>query len=161
MPTMPAEIPDYLEIDPDTGLHMTGTPTVVDFASYRLKVSGKVDNTLNLTYDELLLMPKMTATPTIVCPGFFEDTYTWSGVSLKAILDMAGIQNGATYVVMKSADGYSSTLVLEDALASENFLAYEFEGRTLPVLAGFPLRAVLPGQSGSRWSKWILEIVVE
>jgi len=35
------------------------------------------------------------------------------------------------------------------------------EGETLPVLAGFPLRAVFPGEPGYRWVKWILEIVLE
>src|SRR4030042_2682880 len=32
-PTLPADVPGYLSVDPATGLHMTGTPTVVDLAS--------------------------------------------------------------------------------------------------------------------------------
>jgi sulfite dehydrogenase (cytochrome) subunit A len=140
---------------------MTGTPTVVDFASYRLKVSGKVTRELSLTYDELRLMPKMTAKPELECEGFFLDIATWSGPSLKSILEMAGLQPDAASIVMKSADGYSARLSLDKALAENNFLAYELEGRTLPVLQGFPLRAVIPDMNGNVWVKWLLEIVVE
>ena len=161
VPTMPSVIPGYLELDSATGLHMTGTPKVVDFASYRLKVSGKVDKELSLTYDELRLLPRMTATPELVCERSFVDTATWTGVQLKMILEMAGMQSGATRIRMKSADGYSASLNLQEALAPENFLAYELEGQPLPVLHGFPLRAVFPGKTGFVWAKWLLEIVVE
>ena len=161
VPTMPATVPGYLEIDPETGLHMTGKPITVDFSTYRLKVSGKVDHALSLTYDELRLLPKMTANPPLVCDGFFTDTATWSGVSLKAILDMAGLQPEAFRISLKSADGYASTLNLKEATAPENFLAYELGGKTLPVLQGFPLRAVIPAMNGYVWTKWLVEIVVD
>ena len=160
-PTLPADVPGYLSVDPATGLHMTGTPTVVDLASYTLKVSGKVANELNLTYDALRLLPKMTASPELVCPGFFVDNATWSGVPLKTILEMAGVEPDATEIRMNAADRYSVTVDLEVALDPDSFLAYELTGQTLPVLQGFPLRAVFPGQEGNRWVKWLLEIEVE
>ena len=160
VPTMPDTIPGYLEVDPKTGLHMTGTPTVVDFDSYRLKVTGKVDHELSLTYDELRLLPKLTAAPDLVCAGYFEDHASWSGASLIAVLDLAGIQPDAVQIVLKSADGYSTPLIIQKAYLPENFLAYELEGQTLPVLQGFPVRAVIPGTNGNTWVKWLTEIVV-
>jgi len=161
VPTMPEVIPPYLGADPETGLTMTGTPTLVDFDTYRLKVSGKVDQELSLAYDDLRRMPKLTATPTLECVGYFKDVATWSGASLKTILEMAKVQPGSTRVAFKGADGYEISMILENALAPENFLAYELEGKTLPVLQGFPLRVVIPSYDGSVWVKWLLEIVVE
>ena len=161
VPTLPAKIPGYTEVDPATGLHMTGTPKVIDLASYRLKVDGKVTHPLSLSYDDLRRLPKVTATPTLVCQGFFTDITTWSGVPLKTILEMAGVQPDAKQILMRAADGYSASLSLDEALKPENFLAYEWMGQPLPVLHGFPLRAVIPGQDGSRWVKWLLQIVVE
>ncbi len=161
VPTLPGEIPGYLEVDPATGLHMTGTPTVVDFEDYRLKVSGKVAAELSLTYDDLRRLPKMTASPALECKGFFVDHATWSGASLATILEMAGMQPGAERIRMTSADGYSTTLSLDKALVPENFLAYELMGQPLPVLHGFPLRSVIPGQNGNVWVKWLVEIAVE
>ncbi|HOK49791.1 MAG TPA: molybdopterin-dependent oxidoreductase [Sedimentibacter sp.] len=161
VPTMPDVIPPYLGVDPETGLIMTGTPVLVDFDTYRLKVSGKVDQELSLTYDDLRRMPKLTATPTLECVGYFKDVATWSGASLKTILEMAKVQPEGTRVVFKGADGYQISMILENALAPENFLAYELEGKTLPVLQGFPLRVVIPSYDGAVWVKWLLEIVVE
>lgn len=161
VPTLPAEIPGYTELDPATGLHMTGTPQVIDLATYRLGVTGKVDNPLSLTYDELRMMPKVTATPELVCEGYFVDKATWSGVPLETILHMAGIQPEAERVGLKSADGYVARLDLADALDPQSFLAYELMGEPIPVLHGFPVRAVIPGQNGNYWVKWLTEVVVE
>jgi DMSO/TMAO reductase YedYZ molybdopterin-dependent catalytic subunit len=153
---------DYLEVDPATGLHITGHPTEVDITSYRLRVSGLVDQELGLRYEEILgLSPKVTASPDLVCPGYFVDQATWSGVPFKTILDMAQVQPEAAWVRMKAADGYTIKVALAVALAPDSFLAYELEGETLPVSQGFPLRAVFPGEEGNRWVKWILEIVIE
>ena len=42
VPEWPTVIPGYTQLDPATGLHMTGEPVRIDIASYRLKVTGKV-----------------------------------------------------------------------------------------------------------------------
>ena len=39
------------------------------------------------------------------------------------------------------------------------FLAYEWAGEPLPVVHGFPVRAVFPESGGSFWVKWLVEIV--
>lgn len=161
VPTLPQETPGYTDVDPATGLHMTGTPQVIDLAEYRLTVTGKVDHELSLTYDEIRSLPKVTATPTLVCPGFFEDTATWSGAPISAILQMAGVQAEATRITLHAADGYGTSVSLEDALLPENYLAYELEGEPVPVLHGFPLRAVFPDKLGSFWVKWLVGIEVE
>jgi DMSO/TMAO reductase YedYZ molybdopterin-dependent catalytic subunit len=161
VPTLPEVTPGYTEVDPDTGLHVTGKPQVVDLAGYRLKVSGKVVQEVSLTFDELRVLPKVTAAPRLVCVGVFVDVATWSGASLAAVLEMAGARPEAEKIKLVSADGYWVYLDVEDALRSENFLAYELMGEPLPVLHGFPLRAVIPGKNGNYWVKWLEEIVVE
>ncbi len=161
VPTVPAKVPDYGQVDPATGLHVIGTPVAIDITSYRLKVDGKVAHPLSLSYDDIRRLPKVTATLNLVCPGFFADTATWSGVPLTTILQTAGIQPDAKEIRMNGADGHYSFLNLKDALVPENFLAYELRGDTMPLLQGFPLRAALPNQSGSPWVKWLLEIVVD
>jgi DMSO/TMAO reductase YedYZ molybdopterin-dependent catalytic subunit len=161
VPTLPAKIPGYTELDKSTGLHMTGTYQQIDLATYRLKVSGLVDHPLSLTYDELRCLPKVTDNPPLVCPGFFRDVASWSGVPIKDVLKLTGVQSKAKMLTLISADGYRTSLPLEEALKAENFLAYELEGKPLPVLHGFPLRAVFPGLEGNKWAKWVVGIEVE
>ena len=160
-PTLPDKIPGYTEVDPATGLHVTGTPTVIDLAGYRLVVAGKVATELNLAYDDIRRLPKVTATTKTTCPGVFEDTTTRSGVPLQTVLEMAGVQAGAKQIKLTGADGHWSMLDLDKALQPENFLAYEWMGQTLPVLQGFPLRAVVPHDIGTVSVKWLLQIDVE
>ena len=159
-PPWPGQIPGYAELDPDTGLHMTGTPQRIELAAYRLKVSGKVDRPLSLGYDEIRRLPRLGSKPALICQGYFEDYANWAGASLAALLDRAGVGSGARRVELISADGYSTELSLAEARSKDAFLAYELEGRVLPVLHGFPLRAVFPGLQGNKWAKWITEIRV-
>jgi DMSO/TMAO reductase YedYZ molybdopterin-dependent catalytic subunit len=158
---MPDKVPAATQLDETTGLHMTGTVQKIDLASYRLKVSGKVDHPLSLSLDELRCMPKVTAVAVLSCAGVFTDSATWSGVPIIDVLDLAGVQAGARTVEFVSADGFKSTLDLVTALDIKNFLAYEMTGKPLPILHGFPLRAVLPKESGGKWVKWLVELVVK
>ena len=160
-PPWPNEIPDYLQIDPETGLHMTGKPQRIELATYSLKVTGNVDRPLSLSFDDLRRMPRISSRPALVCEGFFEDVATWAGASLTALLDRAGARSSAYEVDMVSADGYRVSLTLAQAKSPDAYLAYELEGKIIPPLQGFPLRAVLPALTGYTWAKWIVEIEVK
>ena len=157
----PAEYPGYTSVDPSTGLHVTGRADPVDLATWRLRVTGLVDRPLELTYDEIRCLPKVEASPELVCPGFFVDKATWAGVPIADVLALAGVQAEADKVEFVSVDGYRSSLSLEEALDRANFLAYEWEGEPLPHLHGFPLRLVIPTADGGRWAKWLVELRVK
>lgn len=161
VPTLPAFIPEEFELDPSTNLHKSGTPQLINLETYTLKVTGLVERPLTLTYDQLRCMPKITDTPTLICPQTFVDTAEWSGVRLAYILKLAGVQDGAENIRMTGADGYYANISLEDAMRPESYLAYEWEGEPLPIMHGFPLRAILPDIYGSQWVKWLLEIEVQ
>lgn len=160
VPTPPAEVPGSAGLDPTTGLHMTGTPQEIDLESYRLRVTGLVERPLELTYDELRCLPKRQTTAELVCPGFFVDEATWAGAPIGEVLALAGVKEGATKLRMESVDGYSRVLTINEQLTERGLVAYEWEGEPLPILHGFPVRAVLPEISGGNWIKWLVEIEV-
>lgn len=161
VPTLPAFIPEEFALDPSTNLHKSGDPQEIDVDTYALKITGKVDRPLELTYDQLRCMPRITDVPTLICPQTFVDTAEWSGVRIAYILKLAGVQDGATNIRMTGADGYFANVSLEEAVEPGNYLAYEWEGEPLPIMHGFPVRAVFPDIYGSQWVKWLLEIEVQ
>jgi len=152
-PPWPDQIPGYTQVDPETGLHMTGTPVRIELAYYRLKVTGALDHPLDLSYDDIRRMPRFTAKPALICKGYFENYANWTGASLTAILDLARASPSAKNVNLIGADGYSTSLTMAEARSPDAFLAYELEGKVLPVLHGFPLRAVFPALLGNKWAK--------
>jgi DMSO/TMAO reductase YedYZ molybdopterin-dependent catalytic subunit len=140
---------------------MTGKAQPIDLKSYRLKVTGLVDHPLSLTFDDLRCMPRIEVHCNLVCPQTFVDEATWAGVPLERVLAMAKVDSGATGVKLIGADEYTVSISLAEMNSSEdNMLAYEWEGEPLPILHGFPVRAVFPDLVGSRWVKWLVEIEV-
>ena len=159
-PTPPAVTPIYAGLDPDTGLHVTGSAQPIELESYRLEVTGLVDRPLSLTYDDLRCMSKVQAMVTLVCPGYFIDEATWAGVPIREVLELAGVQEEAAGLKLIGADGYARTVPLDEKLLETAYLAYEWEGEPLPALHGFPVRVVIPDYVGGAWVKWLVEIEV-
>jgi len=58
------------------------------------------------------------------------------------------------------ADGYAAIATLEMVTSGKAFSAYEWEGEPLPILHGFPVRAVFPEPAGNVWVKWLTRIEV-
>jgi len=159
-PTRPAVVPSYGELDKTTELHITGTAADIDLATYHLLVIGKVDHRLSLSYDDLRRLPQVSASPELVCPGLFRDYATWAGPRLADVLDLAGVRPDAQSLRLVAAD-YTTSVSLDAARKGVNLLALTWEGEPLPILHGFPLRAVFSELAGGYWVKWLVRIEVE
>jgi len=161
LPPRPDVIPKHTELDPTTGLHMTGTPQFLKASTWRLKITGRVAKPLSLRYDDLRRMRRVVSKDPLICRGYFEDYATWTGAPLLEVLEQAGLDPRARTVELVSADGYRTDADLEEIRRSGAFLAYEWEGKALPELHGYPVRAVFPGSPGYQWVKWLVEIKVQ
>jgi hypothetical protein len=91
-------------------------------------------------------------------------TTQWTGVSMQEILAEAGLQADARYLRITSGDGFYETVDLDLIAADERImLCYAWDGNTLPVDHGFPLRIWLPDRFGMKQPKWItgMEVTAE
>jgi len=96
----------------------------------------------------------------------------WTGVPLSALLERAGIEQDACEIVLEGADrgtpkekplppgpiAYARSLPRDKAIQPEVLIAYQMNGRDLPLDHGFPLRAIVPGHYGMASVKWLRRI---
>jgi sulfite dehydrogenase len=165
--------------------HLAGIPLDIDPDKFTLEVKGKVDRPLKLSLKEIKKLKPVELVAVNQCSGnsrgFFSPRVTggqlgngamgnarWRGVPLRAVLDMAGIQQGAKQVTFNGMDGpvmdttpdFVKALDIDHASDGEVMLAYGMNGEDLPLLNGFPLRLVVPGYFGTYWVKHLNEITV-
>jgi DMSO/TMAO reductase YedYZ molybdopterin-dependent catalytic subunit len=137
----------------------------VDAGTWRLAVKGKVDRPYHLTLDDLRRLPAVTKPHTLMCisnevGGDLISNAWWTGVPLRVVLERAGIQPGATKVVLRARDGYSDSVPLTAALLDGTIVAYEMNGKPLERQHGFPARALVMGLYGIKNVKWLAEVEV-
>lgn len=135
---------------------------VVDLATWRLSVQGRVDRPLELSYDDLLALPSIERVVTLACVsnpvgGRLVGNATWQGVRLTDLLDRAGVQPDASLVVGRSVDGFTAGFPRELlADGRDAMVAYAMNGEPLPAEHGFPARLVVPGLYGYvSATKWL------
>jgi sulfite dehydrogenase (cytochrome) subunit A len=163
--------------------HWSGIPTSIDPAAWRLRVSGLVNTPLELSLAELRAMPSTEVVAVNQCSGnsrgFFEPRVNggqlgnggmgnarWTGVPLKAVLEKAGLKQGALQVSFNGMDmpplptgpDFIKALELDHAMDGEVMLAWQMNGADLPVLNGYPVRLVVPGYYGTYWVKHVNDI---
>ncbi len=81
-----------------TRLSMSG------FADYRLKIDGLVMRPLDLSLDEIRNMPSRSQITRHDCVEGWSAIGEWTGVPLSQLLQMAGVQPTARYIVFHCAD---------------------------------------------------------
>ncbi|MEP1125246.1 MAG: molybdopterin-dependent oxidoreductase [Ilumatobacter sp.] len=132
---------------------------------YNLTVSGMVDNTINLSFDDLVQRNVQEYDITLTCVsntvgGNLIGNARWLGVRLDELLEEAGVSPDATQVVGRSIDGYTCGFPIEAATDGRNALvAFGMNGEPLPLEHGFPVRLIVPGLYGYiSATKWLTEI---
>ncbi len=132
----------------------------INKATYTLQVTGMVNKSLNLTYEELLALPVADRFVRMDCVEGWGFDARWTGVTLNSIFNDSGLQPGAKNVIFYCADGYSTSLELDYLRGNDIMLAYRLNNVTLPYDRGFPLQLVAEGRYGYKWAKWITHIEV-
>jgi len=165
--------------------HLTRIPTTIDGAKHRIAVGGEVDRTLSLSLDDLRKMEPVEIAAVNQCSGnsrgFFGPRVPggqwqngamgnarWKGVHLKAILDRAGLKASAKQVqfdgleapAVPATPDFLKSLDVDVARGDDIIIAYEMNGKPLPLLNGFPVRLVVPGWFSTYWVKMLSSITV-
>jgi DMSO/TMAO reductase YedYZ molybdopterin-dependent catalytic subunit len=137
------------------------------FADWRLAVAGLVVRPLSLSLSALRAMPSRTQITRHDCVEGWSAIGKWTGVPLGAVLQLAKVMPQARYVVFHCADSFGSeadtyyeSIDLLDAFHPQTLLAYELNGKPLPVKNGAPLRLRVERQLGYKHAKYLMRIEV-
>jgi DMSO/TMAO reductase YedYZ molybdopterin-dependent catalytic subunit len=134
---------------------------------WSLRIHGKVDREITLSYADLVRRMDTEAWVTLNCVsnpvgGPLIGNAWWSGVRLADLLEEAGPQAGADAVLQTSEDGWTCGTPLEALTDGRNaMLAVAMNGTPLPIEHGFPVRTVVPGLYGYVSAcKWVVDMEV-
>jgi sulfite oxidase len=156
----------------------------VDLETWRLCVLGLVEKTTELSFADIMSMPKVEMANTLECSGNGRSLLTqkasgnpwtiggvgnavWGGVRLARVLEKAGIATGVGHVAFEGLDQplgssgvkFIRSIPLAKAMDS-TLLVYEMNGEPLPLAHGFPLRALALGWTGANCVKWLSKITL-
>ena len=141
---------------------------VIDPPSWSLRITGMVQNPIQINYAELSAKPLVEHLTTLTCVsnevgGDLAGNALWLGYPIRELLAEAKPLAGADMVLSKSHDGWTASTPLS-ALTDPNreaMLAIGMNGEPLPVEHGFPVRMVVPGLYGYvSATKWVTSLRV-
>ena len=140
-------------------------PTV-DIATWTLRIFGMVDRETTLTWEQLVGLPMFEQYVTISCVsnevgGNLVGNAKWTGVRLRDVLELAGVQAGATQLVGRSVDGFTAGMPTAWVMdpGREPMIAVKMNDEPLPQAHGFPARLIVPGLYGYvSATKWLAEL---
>src|SRR5580700_5454837 len=164
-----------------SGLHYershAGIPDINPEA-HRLVIHGLVKRPLVFTLDDLGRYPMQSRIAFVECAGnsgalFAKEPAAvnvqaihgllscseWTGVKLSVLLQEAGIDPAAKWVLAEGADasGMSRSFPIEKALDDAMICLYQNGERVRPA-NGYPMRLLLPGYEGNMNVKWLRRI---
>jgi hypothetical protein len=132
-----------------------------------IRIFGLVNRPSNITIGELLSLPMVSEVANLLCVWRYPNvTYNWTGIPLFHLLTLAEVRPEAREVVFRASDGFSASLLIEDALESYVLLGVKANGTLLSsvdvlapsMLGGF--RVVVPCKYGYKWVALVKEIEV-
>jgi len=131
---------------------------------WKLEVGGLVKQPANFSLDDLKAMRPRTQITRHDCVEGWSAIAKWKGVPLTEITERVAPEAQARYVVFYCMDmdsegnHFYESIDLYDANHPQTILAYEMNGRPLPVEHGAPLRLRVETQLGYKMAKYIQRV---
>ncbi len=158
-------------------------------ATHRIDVGGAVQTPFSISLPELAALPQRHVTVTLECAGNGRlgmdpvppgepwrfgavSTTTWSGVSLRTLMERAGVAPDVVEILGVGADAgprddadetdgdvrFARSLPIADAMHPDTIVATHMAGEPLSVDHGAPARLIVPGWYGMASVKWLTRL---
>jgi DMSO/TMAO reductase YedYZ molybdopterin-dependent catalytic subunit len=131
----------------------------IDLKTYALEIDGEVEKPARLSWEQVLSLPKTESVSDFHCvEGWSVLDCKWEGIQFKQIVALVKPHPEAKFVTFHCADGYITSLTLDELSGGNVLLAYGLNGQPLEEGTGFPLRLVVPGKYGYKSALWVVTI---
>src|SRR5688572_10063781 len=157
--------------------HHSGVPDI-DPAQHKLYIHGLVKRALAFTPAALARYPLVSRTHFVECSGNSSrntlpkalqvtcgtlhglvSNSEWTGVPLALLLDEAGVDPSATWLLAEGADSAAmSRSIPLDKARDDAIVALYQNGERLRPEQGYPVRLLLPGWEGNMSVKWLRQL---
>ncbi|WP_308314688.1 molybdopterin-dependent oxidoreductase [Bacillus sp. V3-13] len=162
--------------------------TSLTYSNYWLAINGLVDAPSLFSLQDIMKLPSKKIKVVLECAGnkrsLFEPEVFgeqwgkgaisqghWKGVSLRTLLEITGVREGATEVVVEGYDygerkdldnvySFTRSLPIDKALHPDTIIAYEYNNQPIPFKHGYPLRLIVPQWYAMASVKWIKQISI-
>ena len=134
-------------------------PQSVDLETYRLRLTGAVENPKTYRYAEVLnrFQPHEKIVK-LVCGVGWEMTILWQGILASDLITASIPMPTASTVIFHAHDGYTTALPRGYVTDKNILVAHKMNGLTIPAQRGFPFILVAEGKVGYKWIRWLTEI---
>jgi DMSO/TMAO reductase YedYZ molybdopterin-dependent catalytic subunit len=132
----------------------------IEAADWKLEVAGLVENRKPWTLDELYKLPQETQITRHICVEGWSAIGSWTGVRFGDFLKRIGADTRAKYVWFRCAEGYTTSIDMQTALHPQTQMTFGFDGQTLPVAYGFPMKVRIPTRLGFKNPKYVVSLDV-
>jgi sulfane dehydrogenase subunit SoxC len=158
--------------------HHAGIPDI-NPDQHTLVIHGMVKQPLKFSMSDLMRYPSVSKFYFLECSGNGLTDWTkaasttvqqshgllacaqWTGMPLAALLEEAGVDQGAKWVLLEGADGASHARSIPiDKVLADTLIVWGQNGERLRPEQGYPLRALIPGWEGNVSVKWLRRIKV-
>jgi DMSO/TMAO reductase YedYZ molybdopterin-dependent catalytic subunit len=131
----------------------------IDLKEYVLTIEGEVERPVKLGWDDVLKLPRVESVSDFHCvEGWSVLGCRWEGVRFSQIVELARPREAARCVTFECADGYTTSLTLQELSGGNVLLAYKLDGEPLEEGFGFPLRLVVPSKYAYKSALWVTRV---
>jgi DMSO/TMAO reductase YedYZ molybdopterin-dependent catalytic subunit len=138
-----------------------GTMPNLSTGDWTFSVGGMIERPLRWGWRDFLAQPQLTLRQDFHC------VTSWSrydndvtGVPALHLLDLIRPKAEARFLMLRSYDGYTTNLALDDFAGEDVLLAHAWQGQPITREHGGPMRLILPKLYLWKSAKWLRHITV-
>jgi DMSO/TMAO reductase YedYZ molybdopterin-dependent catalytic subunit len=133
-----------------------GTVPRFDAKTWDFRITGLVEKSVRLTWNEFIHLPMKTVTADMHCvTRWSRFEVRWEGVAFTEVMKLVAVKPEAKFVMVQAEQGYTANVPLADLLQPTTLFALQHNGEPLPAEHGYPVRLVVPHLYAWKSVKWV------